>query len=79
MKTITEQTSGCIKFQETDQTPHYIRFYSGRGCFTYLGARKAQPLSLDTICRKKNVIIHEIVHTLGFEIFNFEIILTCFI
>ena len=71
MNTITEQTSGCITFEQISnlKAKEYIRFYSDYGCFTFLGARQAQPLSLDRYCRKKNIIIHEIVHTLGFEKF----------
>jgi Zn-dependent peptidase ImmA (M78 family) len=82
MKTITEQTSGCIQFEQIfkQQSKDHIRFYSdNKGCFTFLGAQEGQPLSLPDRCRKKHIIIHEIVHTLGFETFKFKIIFTCFI
>jgi hypothetical protein len=79
MKTITEQTSGCIQFEQNQQAKEKIQFFSSIGCYTTLGARSMVPLSLPNECRKKHIIIHEIVHTLGFETFKFKIIFTCFI
>jgi hypothetical protein len=70
MQMITEETNGCIRFQETSQPQKYIEFIKDGGCYATLGASyKRQPLSLDNDCLDRGTIIHEILHALGFETF----------
>lgn len=69
----TKVSQTCVKFiPKTSQHSDYLRFQKGLGgCYSYLGRiRGEQEVSLDNDgsgCFYKGVIIHELMHALGFQ------------
>ncbi|XP_065068435.1 uncharacterized protein LOC135693793 [Rhopilema esculentum] len=60
----------CLKFREKTYTDsHYMEFTTGIGCWSYIGRRHFSPntaVSLPSGCLSQTVIIHEVMHALGF-------------
>ncbi|XP_055948393.1 zinc metalloproteinase nas-15-like [Argiope bruennichi] len=58
----------CIKWVERTDEDDYVEIYSDMGCFSELGkVGGVQSLSLESdTCMKKGVILHEMMHSLGF-------------
>lgn len=59
----------CIKFKKRTNEPHYIQFYIGPGCSSYVGfnggGKWPMPVSLAQGCWRKGIVIHELGHALG--------------
>ncbi|XP_023242948.1 zinc metalloproteinase nas-6-like [Centruroides sculpturatus] len=67
MKHINKATGGCITFKERQHEPDYILFTKGNGCSSYVGrAEGEQHINLGKGCEYVGVILHEILHALGF-------------
>lgn len=66
MREIEKET--CIKFEQRNSShPNYVRILKGGGCYSYVGLYGGmQPLSLGRGCIYKGIVMHEIMHTLGF-------------
>lgn len=66
------QEVSCIKFdQVTDSNPqeHYISItQDGSGCQTSVGftGEAGQYMNLDSVCMQHGILIHELLHALGF-------------
>ncbi|GIX76748.1 zinc metalloproteinase nas-15, partial [Caerostris darwini] len=58
----------CIKWVERTDESDFVEIYSDMGCFSELGRLGGvQSLSLESpTCMKKGVIMHEMMHALGF-------------
>ncbi|GFT09957.1 zinc metalloproteinase nas-15 [Nephila pilipes] len=58
----------CIKWVERTEEDNYVEIYSEMGCWSELGrVGGVQSLSLESPdCMKKGVIMHEMMHALGF-------------
>ncbi|KAK2854271.1 hypothetical protein Q5P01_006932 [Channa striata] len=59
--------STCIRFVWKSTEPDFLVFYSGNGCWSYLGRQqKLQPISLQKNgCVYMNTVQHEVLHALG--------------
>lgn len=57
-----------IKFIEVSKKPpqNYLEFIVGNGCFSGIGAARPQTVSIGEGCAQKGVILHELMHSLGF-------------
>jgi len=65
MRHIEEKT--CIKFKPRTFERNYIKIFSGKGCVSMRGkAGGEQPLSLGIGCEVMQVIVHELMHAIGF-------------
>lgn len=67
----TLSSKSCIKFRERrsgDQ--NWLEFMRGSGCYSGIGRKywdvKATEISLGDYCVHKSIIIHEVLHALGF-------------
>jgi len=58
----------CIKVRPRTNEKQYLKFFPGKGCFTYVGRTLpyAQEVSLDRHCRWSGAILHEFMHAFGF-------------
>ena len=59
----------CIRFTTRQPLIHkdYIHFFKGQGCWSYIGRIGGeQMISIGPNCLREGVIIHEILHALGF-------------
>ncbi|CAL1272250.1 unnamed protein product [Larinioides sclopetarius] len=58
----------CIRWVERTDEDDFVEIYSDMGCFAEMGrVGGVQSLSLESdICMKKGVILHEMMHALGF-------------
>ncbi|XP_035206375.1 astacin-like metalloprotease toxin 5 [Stegodyphus dumicola] len=57
----------CVRFVPRREEKDYVRFFSGRGCYSYVGrVGSEQPISLGMGCMYVGTVIHEIGHALGF-------------
>ncbi|XP_035225434.1 zinc metalloproteinase nas-4-like [Stegodyphus dumicola] len=58
----------CIKWVERTDEDDYVEIYNEQGCFSELGRMGGvQSMSLESpSCMKKGVIMHEMMHALGF-------------
>lgn len=66
MDAIEQET--CVRFKTRTYESDYVNIYSGKYCKSNLGRTGgAQDLSLNTIkCFQKGIIIHELLHALGY-------------
>ncbi|XP_020483862.2 high choriolytic enzyme 2-like isoform X1 [Labrus bergylta] len=66
---LTFHQSTCIRFMWRRRERNYIYFYSGSGCFSYLGRQnRGQPISLSQRgCLYLDTVQHEVLHALGFH------------
>jgi len=58
----------CIKFIPRTNEADYIEFIKNGGCYSYWGRANVgkQPVSLDRGCVYKYIVIHELMHAIGF-------------
>jgi len=58
----------CVRFKPRTNERFYIRFIRGQGCYAYIGMinRAAQTVSIGSGCQSIGIIIHELMHTIGF-------------
>ncbi|XP_068168358.1 low choriolytic enzyme-like [Antennarius striatus] len=63
------QRNTCIHFQPQTTELSYLYFFSGSGCWSYLGnINQPQPISLNKGgCVTVGIVQHEILHALGFH------------
>ncbi|XP_074602191.1 zinc metalloproteinase nas-8-like [Brevipalpus obovatus] len=67
MQHISSMSGGCIKFKERSSEPAYVWMHQSQGCYSQVGRQGgAQELSLGRGCHVVGVVIHEILHALGF-------------
>lgn len=69
MRQMEENTEGCVTFVERTNQFNYVRIFpNGGGCWSLLGrvGIGGQPLSLDTGCVVKGIVMHELLHAFGF-------------
>jgi len=64
------EANSCIKFVPHTNQVNWIKFVRGNGCFSAIGRSfwklKAQELSIGDGCVTKGIIMHEVLHALGF-------------
>lgn len=65
------QSKSCIRFRMRDKDDdNWIRFVNKSGCFSPVGRQYASPgaqeLSIGIGCNHKGIIMHELLHALGF-------------
>ncbi|CAK8685136.1 hatching enzyme 1.2-like [Clavelina lepadiformis] len=57
----------CIRFKPRKNEKDYLEFFVGRGCWSYIGRiRGKQQLSVGNGCEWKGVVMHEMMHAMGF-------------
>lgn len=57
----------CIRFYPRTNQRDYLNFFQGGGCYSMIGRQGgAQQVSLGRGCEQIGVVIHEIMHALGF-------------
>ncbi|XP_067306575.1 six-cysteine containing astacin protease 1 [Pseudorasbora parva] len=63
------EKSTCIRFRPRTKQRDYINIVSNSGCYSFVGRRSGgQTVSLDrTGCISLNIVLHELLHTLGFH------------
>lgn len=63
------QDKSCIQFVPRTTESDYVNIVSGKGCWSFIGRTKGpQDLSLQkNMCINVETVIHELMHTLGFE------------
>ncbi|XP_029000560.2 high choriolytic enzyme 1-like isoform X2 [Betta splendens] len=63
------ERSTCIRFTWRTDEKDYIQFFSGEGCWSYVGRqREMQQISLQKDgCVYVNIVQHEVLHALGFH------------
>ena len=68
MKKIENQTGpNCIKFVERTNEIYYVNIIKENGCWSLIGnIKNAQNLSLGLGCVHQRIVMHELVHALGF-------------
>ncbi|KAK5915832.1 hypothetical protein CesoFtcFv8_001389 [Champsocephalus esox] len=66
---LTFHASTCIRFVWRTSHRNYLYFYSGSGCWSYLGRQsRGQLVSLQKNgCLYTNTVQHEVLHALGFH------------
>lgn len=65
------EEASCLKFyKRSGSEKNWIRFYKGSGCFSGIGrkyyARRSTDISLGGFCVSESIIVHEVLHALGF-------------
>jgi len=57
----------CVKFKPRTNEQSYVEFFKGGGCYSYLGRIGGkQPISIGRGCAITGIVIHEIMHAIGF-------------
>jgi len=57
----------CVRFIEKTYQQDYVRVLNGKGCYSLVGRHGGmQDLSIGNGCGRKGIIIHEVMHLLGF-------------
>ena len=74
MQIIMNQTKvnerDCITFKKRDKEKNYVKIGYYLGCWSHIGKlvkAQEQPISIDTDCLSVEIIVHELVHALGFH------------
>lgn len=61
------QATTCIRFQERTIEKDFVTLFMGQGCFAHVGRRGGnQKLSLGRGCENHGIIVHELMHVIGF-------------
>lgn len=63
------QANTCLTFKENGADKHFLNFYKGEGCWSYIGnvsTYTKQDISIGEGCEQVGIIEHEIGHALGF-------------
>jgi len=67
MDLIELKTAKCVKFVNRNSERNYISIQKLSGCWSYVGSISGeQRLSLASGCLHKGIIVHELMHALGF-------------
>ncbi|MBB4704376.1 astacin [Sphaerisporangium siamense] len=58
----------CVRFVPRTSEEHFLRVVPGDGCYSYVGrsAGAGQDLSIGQGCEHKGIVIHELMHAIGF-------------
>ncbi|XP_067039270.1 zinc metalloproteinase nas-4-like isoform X2 [Acropora muricata] len=59
----------CVQFKQRKENRYFVRFIRGQGCYSYIGRTmnlKGQVVSIGSGCDSHGVVLHELMHTLGF-------------
>lgn len=58
----------CIKFVPRTTQSDYVNIVEGNGCTSYVGRiRGRQELSLGANCQYFGIVVHELIHAIGFH------------
>ncbi|GII77288.1 hypothetical protein Sru01_22700 [Sphaerisporangium rufum] len=62
----TERT--CVRFVPRAGQDGFLDIFPGGGCYSYVGRRRTGPqdVSVGPGCERKGIVIHELMHALGF-------------
>ncbi|KAL1474761.1 hypothetical protein MTO96_037744, partial [Rhipicephalus appendiculatus] len=61
------ESKTCVRFVPRTTQRDYVSIFNGSGCYSFIGrVGRAQKLSLGYGCRFKGVIVHELLHAVGF-------------
>ncbi|KAF1393211.1 hypothetical protein PFLUV_G00036150 [Perca fluviatilis] len=66
---LTFHKSTCIRFVPRTTQQDYLSFFSGNGCWSYVGRQRGvqQVSLLKNGCLYTNIVQHEVLHALGFH------------
>jgi hypothetical protein len=66
MKDFHENT--CVRFVPRTTEQGFLNLFTGNGCYSYVGrvGAVAQDVSIGPGCERKGIVIHELLHALGF-------------
>ncbi|WP_214409019.1 M12 family metallopeptidase [Sphaerisporangium fuscum] len=58
----------CVRFVPRTNEPGFLSLVPGNGCYSYVGrvAPAEQEVSIGRGCERKGIVIHELMHALGF-------------
>lgn len=63
------ESLSCIRFKLRTNEPYFVRFIRGVGCYSCIGRTmdmKGQVVSIGFGCEKEGIVLHELMHTVGF-------------
>lgn len=61
------EDSTCVRFVERRHEHDYVTLFGGQGCYAHVGRRGGrQLLSLGRGCENHGIILHELMHVIGF-------------
>lgn len=61
------ESRSCVKFKERDHEDDFVHIIRGGGCYSSVGRRGGrQTLSLGRGCENYGIILHELMHVVGF-------------
>ncbi|XP_055335913.1 zinc metalloproteinase nas-14-like isoform X2 [Paramacrobiotus metropolitanus] len=68
LRTIERRTDNCLNFKIRSDEKEYIGFFPGRGCNSQVGRvpGSVTHIKLGSRCMAEGIILHEILHALGF-------------
>ncbi|MFC4585887.1 M12 family metallopeptidase [Sphaerisporangium corydalis] len=66
MKDFQDQT--CVRFVPRAAEAAFVQIVAGDGCYSYVGRVGGEPqeLSIGRGCERKGIVIHELLHSIGF-------------
>ncbi|XP_077969057.1 hatching enzyme 1.2-like [Styela clava] len=58
----------CLRFIPRTTEKYFVKFVDDRGCYAQIGRRVDKPntLSVSEGCEHKGIVLHELMHTIGF-------------
>lgn len=61
------ESRSCVKFKEREREEDFVHIVRGGGCYSSVGRRGGrQALSLGRGCENYGIILHELMHVVGF-------------
>nr|XP_039270237.1 zinc metalloproteinase nas-6-like isoform X2 [Styela clava] len=61
------ESKTCIRLKKKNNEENYIEFKVGRGCWSDVGMHQgANQISIGRGCSNKGIVVHEIMHSIGF-------------